>query len=94
MGWTDSQIVGVMVALETAYRDSEENGNPFWGKIVQKQQQRVKSLYDRHVVCLTVIRVEPWSTFSFRTNKSVLSNKRSFRLKSERVLQALSNTSL
>ncbi|KIJ46415.1 hypothetical protein M422DRAFT_140811, partial [Sphaerobolus stellatus SS14] len=43
------QIVGVMVSLEVAYQDSEENGNIFWSKILQKQQQRVKSLYDAHV---------------------------------------------
>ena len=45
-----SQIVGIMVALEVAFKDSEENGNSFWSKIIQKQQQRVKSLYDGHVV--------------------------------------------
>lgn len=44
------QVVGVLAALEVAMRDSDQKGNLFWFKILQRQQQRVKGLYDQHIV--------------------------------------------
>ncbi|KAF8498012.1 exocyst complex component Sec3-domain-containing protein [Gautieria morchelliformis] len=43
------QIVGTLVALESAMNESEDRGNNFWTKVLQKQHQRVRGLYDRHV---------------------------------------------
>ena len=45
-----SQIVGILVALEGAINEGEDRGNHFWTKVLQKQHQRVRVLYDRHVV--------------------------------------------
>jgi exocyst complex component 1 len=47
---TDSQVVGTLVALESAINEAEDRGNPSWTKMLHKQHQRVKGLYDRHVV--------------------------------------------
>ncbi|KAF8578441.1 hypothetical protein K439DRAFT_1638802 [Ramaria rubella] len=43
------QIVGTLVALEGVMAESDDQGNTFWSKVLQKQHQRAKGLYDRHV---------------------------------------------
>lgn len=41
-----------MATLEAAGRDAEEKGNTFWAKVLQRQHQRLKGVYDRHIVRL------------------------------------------
>ncbi|GJJ09890.1 hypothetical protein Clacol_004114 [Clathrus columnatus] len=43
------QVIGMLATLEAAIKDSEERGNAFWAKVLQRQQQRLKGLYDRHI---------------------------------------------
>ena len=46
------QIVGVIASVERAIADAEERGNVFFSNILEKQHQRLKSIFDRHVVSI------------------------------------------
>lgn len=50
LGLVFSQVVGVLVTLENAIKDGEQRGNLFWARLLQRQQQRLKGVYDRHIV--------------------------------------------
>lgn len=45
-----SQIVGLLACIERATADAEEHGNVFFVHLLEGQQQRLKSLFDRHIV--------------------------------------------
>ncbi|THH10168.1 hypothetical protein EW145_g1521 [Phellinidium pouzarii] len=43
------QIVGVIASIERAIVDAEAHGNPFFAIALDKQHQRLKAIFDRHV---------------------------------------------
>ncbi|EJD03708.1 uncharacterized protein FOMMEDRAFT_82797 [Fomitiporia mediterranea MF3/22] len=43
------QIVGVLASIERAIADAEERGNPFFASVLDKQHQRLRVIFDRHV---------------------------------------------
>ncbi|KAF8519134.1 exocyst complex component sec3 subunit [Hysterangium stoloniferum] len=43
------QVIGTLIVLERTMKESEEKGNLFWSRLLQKQHQRIKGAYDRHV---------------------------------------------
>ncbi|TDL28196.1 hypothetical protein BD410DRAFT_350073 [Rickenella mellea] len=43
------QITGILACVERAIADAEDRGNSFFVKLLDKQHQRLKALFDRHV---------------------------------------------
>ncbi|KAI5124152.1 hypothetical protein M0805_000962 [Coniferiporia weirii] len=43
------QIAGVIASIERAIMDAEIHGNPFFAGVLDKQHQRLKTIFDRHV---------------------------------------------
>lgn len=44
------QIVGILASVERAIADAEERANNFFAGVLDKQHQRLRAVFDRHVV--------------------------------------------
>lgn len=44
------QITGVLAALERFLVEADERGNAFLVSLLEKEQRRLKTLFDRHIV--------------------------------------------
>lgn len=51
-GCSCSQIIGILAVLDRFLSEADERGNTFVMNFLEKQQTRLKALFDRHVVSI------------------------------------------